>query len=161
MYKRSRIPVAFTIFTIAILLFIGFLLEFFVIPINAQSLQAKYVEYEGDAPAIIAILIGLVFFGQVTLVSIAVLLRRIDHGTLLSRPSLRLVSILMYALWCLGATFVTLLVWLIFQNTLPPTVHLGIWVGILLASTCALVVKTLRAVLHEAIDHKTELESVI
>ena len=159
--KNTRTAVAYSYFTIGALLLIGLLIEIFVIPTNAQSLQARYSEYAGDAPSITAILIGIVFFGQGTLIAISLLLSRIAQGTLLSRSSVRRVSFLVYTLSGVGLMFGTLLIWLMFQNTLPPVVHIGIWVAILLATASALVVKALKGVLQMAIENKTELESVI
>jgi hypothetical protein len=161
MHKNTNTSVTLATTGIALLIFMGILVEVFAIPVNANSLQAQYSEYAGDAPVIDALLIGIVLFGQTTLVLVALLLSRISRRTLLSESAKRLVTFLMYSLGGVGVAFFALLLWLMAQNTLPPIVHIVIWVGILLAVIAALVIRTLRSVLSEAINNKTELEAVI
>ena len=161
MHKNTNTSVTLATTGIALLIFMGILVEVFAIPVNANSLQAQYSEYAGDAPVIDALLIGIVLFGQTTLVFVAMLLSRISRRTLLSESAKRLVTFLMYSLGGVGVAFFALLLWLMAQNTLPPIVHIVIWVGILLAVIAALVIRTLRSVLSEAINNKTELEAVI
>ncbi len=161
MDKSVKSSVTLATIAIALLIFMGILVELFAIPVNANSLQERYSEYAGDAPVIDALLIGIVLFGQTTLVLVALLLSRISRRTLLSDSTKRLVTFLMYSLGGVGLAFFALLAWLIAQNTLPPSVSIVIWVGILLAVVSALVIRTLRSVLSEAINYKTDLEAVI
>ncbi len=161
MFSSVKTSVVISHIAITALILLGLLLEIFVIPVNAIALQAKFLEFKGDAPVINSLLIALVAFGQVSLISIDLLIRRVDQHSLLARSSERLVSFLIYSLTGVAATFFALLLWLMSQNALPPVVHLSIWVGIMLALSAALVINVLKTVLHESIDNLAELESVI
>lgn len=131
------------------------------IPILSGELSATYSEYSGDSLTIQVLLSSVVATGMVTLTSIAWLVLRLKNSKLLLEPSLRVVSVLMFSLFGVAASFAALLTWLSVKNTLPPSILLFLLVAILLAIAAAFVVASLKSVLQEATAARQELEGVI
>ncbi len=131
------------------------------IPILSGELSETYSEYAGDSLTIQLLLSSVVATGMVTLTSIAWLILRLKNSKLLLEPSLRVVSVLMFSLFGVAASFAALLTWLSVKNTLPPSILLFLLVAILLAMAAAFVVASLKNVLQEATSARQELEGVI
>jgi uncharacterized membrane protein len=161
MSKNQNSSSTFAVTLLTLLIMVGVFAEVIVIPVNANGLAARYSEFRGDAPIIDAFLTGIVVFGQAALVLIILLLRRIADHDLLTETASRTVGVLMWMLLGFGATFLVLLLWLMAQNALPPLVGIIICAGILVSCSAALIVRTLREVLAEAIHNKKELQAVI
>ena len=131
------------------------------IPILSGELSETYTEYSSDKLTIQILLSSVVVTGLVVLATIAWLLVRLKNSKLLLEPSLGVVSLLMFALFGVAASFAALLTWLGLKNTLPPSVLLILVVAILLAAGAAFVVASLKNVLQEATLARQELEGVI
>jgi cytochrome bd-type quinol oxidase subunit 2 len=125
------------------------------------ELSETYSEYAADSLTIQLLLSSVVVTGMVTLASIAWLLMRLKNSKLLQDPSLRVVSVLMFSLFGVAASFAALLMWLGVKNTLPPSILLILLVAILLATAAAFVVASLKNVLREATAARQELDGVI
>jgi hypothetical protein len=131
------------------------------IPILSGELSETYTEYSSDKLTIQILLSSVVVTGIVALATIAWLLVRLKNSKLLLEPSLGVVSLLMFALFGVAASFAALLAWLGLKNTLPPSVLLILVVAVLLATGAAFVVASLKNVLQEATLARQELEGVI
>jgi hypothetical protein len=131
------------------------------IPILSGELSETYTEYSSDKLTIQILLSSVVVTGLMALATIAWLLVRLKNSKLLLEPSLGVVSLLMFALFGVAASFAALLTWLCLKNTLPPSVLLILVVAILLATSAAFVVASLKNVLQEATLARQDLEGVI
>jgi len=158
---KSNTATLFAGISIWALIAIGVAFLALFIPILSGELSETYTEYASDKLAIQILLSSVVVTGLVTLASIAWLLVRLKNSKLLLEPSLGVVSLLMFALFGVAASFASLLTWLSVKNTLPPSVLLILVVAILLATSAAFVVASLKNVLQEATAARQELEGVI
>lgn len=144
-----------------VVVLLGVLAQVWVIPALSKELGLYYVEYSGSEGLIQVLLSAIVFGGQAVFAVVAVLLERIRRGSLMESNSLSWVSALIVGLGVLGASFVALFGWLTAKNTMPPTVALALLLGVLVVALVALITSSLRQVLRDAIETRSELEGVI
>lgn len=161
MSTKTKTAVLFATIALWALVVIGVAFLGLFIPILSGELSATYSEYSEDSLTIQLLLSSVVVTGMVTLASIAWLLMRLKNSKLLQDPSLRVVSVLMFSLFGVAASFAALLMWLGVKNTLPPSILLILLVAILLATAAAFVVASLKSVLQEATAVRQELDGVI
>jgi hypothetical protein len=143
------------------LVLVGFLLEFLVIPELSRQLSSTYTEYSDQGFEIQLMLTSIVFVGQVSMILIAFLLSRILSHRLLEKRSNAYAQWLASSFVAISILTATLLMWLISRNTLPPALGIALAVSILVAAIAGLITWSLTGVLKEATKARVELESVI
>ena len=146
---------------IALLVLAGLFAETFVIPQISVDLEHQYAEYEGDAGLIQLMLTGLVLFGQLGLLLVVLLLRRINSKRLLEKPSVKWVNALILSSIGLSMAFICLIVWLSLKNTMPPGLGILLLIAIFGSLALALITHSLKVVLLGAIEAQDELAAVI
>ena len=153
----SKAPSARILANIAIwlLIVLGFAVHLAFVPAVTVELTATYSEYANDGLTIAALLIAPVAFGQILLILVFALLRRIHTDRMLT-PQAFIADA-----YALAASGLALLTWLSVKNTLPPIILAILLVFTLLALTVALVTTSLLALLKNATAAKLELEEVI
>ena len=139
----------------------GLLAEIVAIPQVSVGLEKRYIEYNGDAGLIQSMLTGLVLLGQLGLVLVVLLLRRINAKQLLVAHSVKWVNALISSSLGLSVVFVALLIWLSLENTMPPGVGILLLVAVFGSLALALITQSLKGVLLGAIDAQDELAGVI
>jgi hypothetical protein len=140
---------------------VGFIAEIVAIPQLSVGLEQRYSEYNGDAGLIQIMLTGLVLFGQLGLVLVVLLLRRINSRQLLEKPSVKWVNALISSSLGLSIVFMVLLIWLSLENTMPPGIGILLLVAVFGSLALALITHSLKGVLLGAIDNQDELAGVI
>lgn len=146
---------------ISLLLLVGFLLEFLVIPELSRDLSTTYTEYSDQGALIQLMLSSMVVVGQVSIVLIALLLSKITNHRLLEKRSTAFAQGLAMSFAALSILTASLLMWLISRNTLPPALAIALVISILVTAIAGLVTWSLTEVLKEATHARVELESVI
>jgi Protein of unknown function (DUF2975) len=139
----------------------GLFLELLIIPMVSQELPNRFTELAGDGILIQLNLTSITIAGQLILISISALLRRISNHELLSAAALGWVNTLVVSAMTLAALLILLFAWLTSQDATGPAVAFSLIGGILLVATLGLVTISLRSVLREAITNRLELEGVI
>ena len=159
----SKAPIARILanITIWLLIVLGFAVHLAFVPAVTVELTATYSEYANDGLTIAALLIAPVAFGQILLILVFALLRRIHTDRMLTPQAYKWVKFLITDAYALAASGLALLTWLSVKNTLPPIILAIFLVFTLLALTVALVTTSLLALLKNATAAKLELEEVI
>jgi hypothetical protein len=139
----------------------GLFAEIVAIPQISVGLEQRYSEYNGDAGLIQSMLTGLVLLGQLGLVLVVLLLRRINSKQLLDAHSVKWVNALISSSLGLSIVFVALLIWLSLENTMPPGIGILLLVAVFGSLALALITQSLKGVLLGAIDAQDELAGVI
>jgi hypothetical protein len=146
---------------ISLLVLVGILLEFLVIPELSRELTSSYSEYSDQGLIIQAMLVSMVLVGQVSIVLIGLLLSKITNQKLLEKRSTAFAQSLAISFAALSILTATLLLWLISRNTLPPSLAIALVISILVTAIAGLVTWSLTDVLKEATQARFELERVI
>ena len=144
-----------------LLIGMGLFAEILAIPQVSVGLEQRYSEYNGDAALIQSMLTGLVLLGQLGLVLVILLLRRINSKQLLDVHSVKWVNGLISSSLGLSIVFVALLIWLSLENTMPPGLGILLLVAVFGSLALALITQSLKGVLLGAIDAQDELTGVI
>lgn len=161
MKSRTKFASNFAASVLGLLITIGFLLHFLIIPLLSEQLESTFVEYRGDRASIQALLSSIVALGQLALGVVIYLLIRLKGQRLLESSSAGAVRVLIASLLGVAGAVAGLLGWLVAQNTLPPALLLLLVLSIAIALAIALVTVALLEVLREAIASKDELAGVI
>jgi hypothetical protein len=148
------------IFVIWILMIIG-VLVFVAVPFVAGLLVDEYDEYANEFWPIVVMLVTPTLLAESLLVIILVLLRRIRVDQMFSIAAHKWVGALSYNAAALSATFLVILVWLSFKNTLPPIIGLTLLIGCFLPLAVSLVTRALLVLLKNATAKSEELEGVV
>jgi hypothetical protein len=146
---------------ISLLVLAGLFAEIVAIPQISLGLEQQYAEYEGEAGLIQSMLTCLVLFGQLGLVLVILLLRRINSKRLLEKPSVKWVNALISSSIGLSIAFISLIIWLSLKNTMPPGLGILLLVAVFGSLALALITHSLKVVLLGAIETQAELAGVI
>ena len=160
MNKLDKASYLGAIGVIWILMFIG-VLSAVAAPFLATSLASEYSDYANDFWIITGLLSSPILLAENLLVVILVLLRRIRIDQMFSSAAHKWVRVLSYNAGALSASFLAILIWLNFKNTLPPIIGLVILLGFFLPLAVALVTRTLLVLLKRATAANEELEGVV
>lgn len=144
-----------------LLIGLGMLLLFLLIPILSSELPVSFVEFQGDGSLIQILLSAITFSAQSALLAIAVLLRRIIKAQLLTAIALKWVNVLAGSCFIFSGLLVTLLSWLTQQEAAGPAIAFALIGGSLIAVMVSLITLSLKFVLKDAISNRLELEAVI
>lgn len=131
------------------------------IPFVATALVKEFGEYASDFGTITTLLMIPDSLAIALLVVILVLLRRIRVDQIMTPSTYKWVRALTYVSAALALSFVAIFGWLIYKNTLPPSVAIVLILGVLLPLAVSLVTRTLLGLLQKATQATEELEGVI
>lgn len=161
MSKYSPVFAQIASWLIWFIILMGFALLVFVIPMNSDLFQSRYVEFRGDALTI-QFLTSLPVFGSMfSLLAITRLLSRITYGGLHSASAQRWVNLLVGSSFAVGVAFILLFVWLTGQNAMAPIVVIVLLIGTAIAAIVGFITLALKSVLLEATSDHKELEGLI
>lgn len=160
MNRFEKVAHVIAIGVIWVLMLFGVLVSI-AVPFVASSLVSEYSEYANDFWVIAALLILPILLAESLLVIILVLLRRIRIDQMFSSMAQKWVLALSYNAGALSVSFLVLLSWLSFKNTLPPIIGLIVLIGVFLPLAVALVTRTLLVLLKRATIANEELEGVV
>lgn len=160
MNRFEKVAHVIAIGVIWVLMLFGVLVSI-AVPFVASSLVSEYSEYANDFWVIAALLILPILLAESLLVIILVLLRRIRIDQMFSSMAQKWVLALSYNAGALSVSFLALLSWLSFKNTLPPIIGLILLIGVFLPLAVALVTRTLLVLLKRATIANEELEGVV
>lgn len=144
-----------------VLVLIGFAFHFAFVPALSHGINQEFEEFANDRWLIQGLITAPVIFGQILLLIIIFLLRRIRAEQMFSTSVYKWVRLLAVDALALAASFVTIFVWLNIKNTLPPAIGIVLLVAILLSLAVSLVTASLLGLLKKATDVSQELEGVI
>lgn len=161
MNKQTKIASVGASAMLSLIVLFGILGLFLVIPSIAADLVGNYSEYSGDQALIQVLLsapvvITIAVFGQVI-----ALLRMLARNNMLSYSAFKWVKGLGYSAATLAVSFGALFSFLLWKNTMPPSIGIVIIVLILFSSAVSLVTFSLLGLLKSATETKLDLEGVI
>lgn len=161
MNKQTKIASVGASVMLSLIVLFGILGLFLVIPSIAADLVGNYSEYSGDQALIQVLLsapvvITIAVFGQVI-----ALLRMLARNNMLSYSAFKWVKGLGYSAATLAVSFGALFSFLLWKNTMPPSIGIVIIVLILFSSAVSLVTFSLLGLLKSATETKLDLEGVI
>ena len=161
MNKQTKIASVGASAMLSLIVLFGILGLFLVIPSIAADLVGNYSEYSGDQALIQVLLsapvvITIAVFGQVI-----ALLRMLARNNMLSYSAFKWVKGLGYSAATLAVSFGALFSFLLWKNTMPPSIGFVIIVLILFSSAVSLVTFSLLGLLKSATETKLDLEGVI
>jgi hypothetical protein len=161
MSKYSPVFAQIAAWLIWFIILMGFAVLVFVIPLNSDVFQSRYVEFRGDALSIQFLTSLPVVCSMLSLVAITRLLNRIAYGGLHSSSSQKWVNILVGSSFGVGGSFILLFAWLTTQNAMAPIALIALVIGIAIAATIGFITLALKSVLLEATSDHEELEGLI
>lgn len=161
MSKYSPVFAQIATWLIWFIILMGFAVLVFVIPLNSDLFQSRYVEFRGDALTIQFLTSLPVVCSMLSLLAITRLLNRIAYGGLHSSSSQKWVNVLVGSSFGVGACFILLFAWLTTQNAMAPIALIALVIGIAIAATIGFITLALKSVLLEATSDHEELEGVI
>jgi hypothetical protein len=161
MLKYSTVFAQIATWLIWFMILMGFALLVFVIPLNSDLFQSRWVEFRGDAITIQILTSLPVVFSMVSLLAITRLLSRIAYGGLHSTTTQRWVNILVGSSFSVGGSFIILSGWLTGQNAMAPLVVIVLIIGTAIAATVGFITLALKSVLIKATSDHNELEGLI
>jgi len=161
MSKYSSVFAQIATWLIWFIILMGLAVLVFVIPLNSDLFQSRYVEFRGDALTIQFLTSLPVVCSMLSLVAITRLLNRIAYGGIHSPSSQKWVNILIGSSFAVGASFIILFVWLTTQNAMPPIAVIALLIGTAIAATFGFITLALKSVLLEATSDHEELEGLI
>ncbi|MBF0815618.1 DUF2975 domain-containing protein [Microbacterium paludicola] len=156
-------PLALVVLTQALLaaLLLGGIGVIALLPAMSASIAAALPEYASLRTPLLALAIAIVLLALVTLAMVALLVQRIHAGTVLARPSLLWVDVIVSTLICAAALVVVAFVVIGVGQAGSP------WLALILVTAClaltalACITLVLRSLLGHAIRLRTELDEVV
>ena len=158
--KRS-VPTTIAIALLAFLILLGFLMLLVIVPVLSTELSKSYEEYSGDEIAIQVLLSAIIVTAQFILGFVGFLLWRIKKHRLFVPANEKWVALLTISLFLFAGSFIALFLWLGQQNTMPPSLAIGLLGATILSAAVGFVTLSLLGALKRAIEQNLELESVI
>jgi len=161
MSKYSVVYAQIASWLIWFIILMGFALLVFVIPMNSDLFQSRYVEFRGDALTIQFLTSLPVICSMFSLLAITRLLSRITYGGLHSASAQRWVNLLVGSAFAVGVAIILLFMWLTGQNAMAPIVVIVLLIGTAIAAIVGFITLALKSVLLEATSDRKELEGLI
>ena len=159
----SRPSLALTIATQALLgtLFLVGLGAIALLPGFSSNIAATLPEYAGLRDPLLAIAVALTVLGLVVLTMVALLVHRIYRETILTRPSLLWVDVIVTTLACAVVLIITAFVTISNGQAGSPFLALIQAMAALTLIALACITLVLRALLRKAILIRAELDEVV
>ncbi len=161
MSKYSPVFAQIATWLIWFIILMGFAVLVFVIPLNSDLFQSRYVEFRGDSFTIQLLTSLPVVFSMFSLLAITRLLSRVAYGGLHSASAQGWVNLLVGSSFAVGGAFIILAIWLTGESAMAPLVVIVLLVGTAIAATVGFITLALKSVLLEATSDHKELEGLI
>jgi len=146
---------------LALLVLLGLAFEVIFALYLSTALEHAYIEFRASRFWLVGLITAVTLCGQVVLVQICILLRRISSDRLLQNSSFKIVSRLIISFFAVAGSSTAVLVWLMAMQALPGSVFVMLIVLICISMAAGLVILSLKDVMRVAVKSKDELESVI